>query len=376
MPPDSSPAEPEGGVRRVLMTADTVGGVWTYALALARALGERGVAVDLATMGPPPSGDQRREAAGAGVRLFESDFSLEWMEQCWEDVDRAAGWLLDLEQRCQPDVVHLNGFCHAVLPWRAPAIVVAHSCVLSWWRAVHGVEAPACWSEYRARVQRGLHSPAYVIAPTNAMRAALDAEYGAVGNVRVIANGLPLEPRQDLPREPIVFAAGRVWDEAKNVGALCAIAGQLRWPLYIAGALGADAPDRCEGTATRYLGRLSAAAIRTWYAQASIYALPARYEPFGLSILEAAAAGCALVLGDISSLRENWNGAAMFVEPDDHAGLVFAINRLADDPALRRELSERARVRAGEFRIARTADRYVEVYNAACATRAAQRASA
>ncbi len=33
--------------------------------------------------------------------------------------------------------------------------------------------------------------------------------------------------------------------------------------------------------------------------------LPARYEPFGLSVLEAALSGCALVLGDIPSLRES-----------------------------------------------------------------------
>ncbi len=39
------------------------------------------------------------------------------------------------------------------------------------------------------------------------------------------------------------------------------------------------------------------------------------YEPFGLSVLEAALSGCALVLGDIPSLRENWDGAADFAEP-------------------------------------------------------------
>ena len=52
-------------------------------------------------------------------------------------------------------------------------------------------------------------------------------------------------------------------------------------------------------------------------ARAAIYALPAHYEPFGLSILEAAMSGCALVLGDIPSLREIWGDAAVFVHPDN-----------------------------------------------------------
>ena len=50
------------GPRRVLMTADTVGGVWTYALDLSAGLGRSGIEVVLATMGrlPPPQQRARR----------------------------------------------------------------------------------------------------------------------------------------------------------------------------------------------------------------------------------------------------------------------------------------------------------------------------
>ena len=54
------------------------------------------------------------------------------------------------------------------------------------------------------------------------------------------------------------------------------------------------------------LGKLPAAEMKLWFAHAAIYCLPARYEPFGLSVLEAGLSGCALVLGDIPSLREIW----------------------------------------------------------------------
>jgi glycosyltransferase involved in cell wall biosynthesis len=95
---------------------------------------------------------------------------------------------------------------------------------------------------------------------------------------------------------------------------------------------------------------------------AHIYAHPARYEPFGLSVLEAAAAGCALVLGDIDSLRENWDGAALFVAPDDSGALGAAIQKLIAAPQERSRLAMRARARAAGFTIERMADAYLEAY--------------
>jgi hypothetical protein len=90
--------------------------------------------------------------------------------------------------------------------------------------------------------------------------------------------------------------------------------------------------------------------------------LPARYEPFGLSALEAALSGCALVLGDIDSLRENWSDAALFVAPDDRAALATALRRLIDDPDLRAGLADAARRRSREFSAAAMGDRTLELY--------------
>ena len=67
--------------RHVLMTADTVGGVWTYAIELSRGLSKHGVHVSLATMGAPLSEIQRRQARMCGVDIHESDFKLEWMDR-------------------------------------------------------------------------------------------------------------------------------------------------------------------------------------------------------------------------------------------------------------------------------------------------------
>lgn len=107
-----------------------------------------------------------------------------------------------------------------------------------------------------------------------------------------------------------------------------------------------------------------------WLGRAALFALPARYEPFGLSALEAGLAGCALVLGDIPSLREVWGDAAYFVPPEEPEALRQALVKLSGDLAARIELAVRARRRALEYSPARQAAGYLAVYEAARARRA------
>lgn len=362
-------------IRRILMTTDAVGGVWTHALDLTRGLTARGVRVDLAVLGPAPRPHQREEARSAGVQLLERPGRLEWMTDPWLDVEKNGAWLLDLDRRHRPDVIHLNGYCHGALRWHAPVLMAGHSCVRSWWRWVHGHEAPPEWDEYACRVRDGLLAVAMVVAPSTAMLADLEVDYGPFAQVRVIPNGRAFTPVPGVAREPIVFAAGRLWDEAKNIEAVCAVAPSLGWPVMIAGDDRHPDGGHCVPGYVHHLGPLSADAIAGWYARASIYVLPARYEPFGLTILEAALSGCALVLGDIRSLRENWTGAALFVPPDNRPGLAHAIQGLIRDPARREEMARRARARAQQFTVDRMVDGYLAAYRAIAAPVRDRRAS-
>ncbi len=418
----------------ILMTADTVGGVWTYALGLARALGEDGGAtVHLATMGAPLSPSQWDEArAVANVRIHESHFKLEWMPNPWDDLARAGDWLLDLEAQLRPDIIHLNGYAHAVCPFASPVLVVAHSCVCSWWRFVKNEAAPPEWDRYRAVVRDGLCAARAVAAPTGAIRDALHAEYGALPRpVHVIPNARAhtdgFRPAQ-TGKEPFIFAAGRAWDEAKNIAALVRVAPRLQWPVVVAGdaeepttltpqpaslprtltpqppsspcarplsqakegeselpyaasgspsfacerglaqgeeggrGVRVEAANASPCSSPQFTGKLSAADVAGYMARAAIYALPARYEPFGLSALEAALSGCALVLGDIPTLREVWGDAAIFVAPDDDAALHAALARLIEDTRYREEMASRALARAQIFSPVAMATAYAAVY--------------
>jgi glycosyltransferase involved in cell wall biosynthesis len=348
---------------KILMTVDTIGGVWTYALELIRALDLYQCDVALATMGRALSASQMHEAAQLpNLTLYESQYKLEWMEAPWEDVDQAGAWLLEIARETQPDIVHLNNYAHGVLPWSAPVLMMGHSCVLSWWEAVKRERAPEEWRTYHQRVKAGLRRAALVAAPTYAMLSALQYHYGPLHRTAVIYNGRTPELFSPTTKEPFIFSMGRLWDEAKNVQALEAIAPQLGWPVYVAGQ---DAPP--SGGAyrlqrVRWLGHLAAPDIASVLTRASIYVLPARYEPFGLSVLEAGFAGCALVLGDIASLREVWGAAACFVPPMNLTALAEILQELITKPAQRQAFAKAARQQAQNYHASTMGAAYWRAY--------------
>lgn len=339
---------------KVLMTADTVGGVWTYCVELAHALAPHGVDVHLVTMGRGLDQGQRAEATVfASVR--DSTFPLEWMDDPWSGVDAAGEWLLGIEENVRPDVVHLNGYVHASLPWRAPTLVVAHSDVLSWWRAVHGEDAPASWDTYRRRVGDGLRAAGRRVAPTAAVASDVLRSY-RVEDVAVVPNCRRTALLAPQAKEPFVVAAGRVWDTAKGMDALCRVAPSLPGRVVVAGETTQALPG------VEQLGPVPFAELATLMGRAAAFAAPCRYEPFGLSILEAGLAGCALVLGDLPSLREVWAGAATFV--GDDAALAQALTELLQDSGLAAARGAAARERALTFSPERTSRGYLEQYAA------------
>jgi glycogen(starch) synthase len=348
---------------KVLMTTDGAGGVLTYCVQLASVLSAAGVDVVMASMGPRLSAAQRADVREAGAEVVEGGYRLEWMDDPWRDVERAGEWLLALEREHGPDVIQVNGYAHASLPWRAPAFLVAHSCVCSWWRAVLEESAPDRYARYRAEVTRALAAAQVTVAPSEAMLRCLVEQYGEPRRRLVIHNGIRLTPRPSGPKEPFVLSAGRVWDRAKNIVQLEHAAAGLAWPVFVAGDAtgpdGGEAPGLSHAVALGVLGR---GELGRWMQRASIFALPALYEPFGLSVLEAAVAGCALVLGDIPSLRELWGSAALYVHPARPLELRGALERLIGDPRERDRLGQAAFERAQRYGLQPLADRYLALY--------------
>ena len=299
-------------------------------------------------MGPPATPIQLSELTGLeNVRVEENAEPLEWMENPWEGVARAGEWLLHLAEWFGPDIVHLNGYAHANLAWRFPVLVVAHSCVATWWRAVYGRDAGAEWNVYRGQVARGLKAADAIVTPSYDMASGIKEQYGLeTGRVEVIYNSSSLAAKPKAEKQSFCLAAGRFWDEAKNLDLLLQIAPHLSWPVCIAGSNSGPALSTSN---VHYLGQLDRADYLDHAGRASIFLHPAVYEPFGLAVLEAARNGCALVLSDIGSLRELWQDSAVFVPPRDPNLWVHAIRSLLADKAMRTEMGRTALERSIKY---------------------------
>jgi glycogen(starch) synthase len=346
------------------MTADSVGGVWTYAIELCRELGRHDVEVTLVVMGARPSADQALEAARlSNVSVIGTDLKLEWMADPEEDLALAGELLLEIEAERRPDVVHLNGYAHATLPFHAPVLVAAHSCVPTWSQACRGTALPPEWDLYRERVTAAVEAAAMVVAPTSAYLRDFIAAHGTPRAARTIHNGRDPSRFQVGQKHQMALAAGRFWDEAKNISLICRAAEGLNWPVVIAG--GTTSPDGNALTPPANLvcvGQLAPENLARRMSEAAVFVAPARYEPFGLGILEAAMSGCALVLGDIPTLRELWNEAAMFVLPDDEAALRSALETTLADRELSAALGAEARRRSLRYTAAAMGNGYMAAY--------------
>jgi glycogen synthase len=349
---------------KVLLTTDTVGGVWDHGVTLARELDAAGHEVLLAVIGEPR--DERLARIPPGVQVVSRPYRLEWMQDAEDDVPAAAAWLSGLAALWAADVVHLNQLAYAAFGFPAPVVTAAHSDVLSWWTHVHGCDAPPEWSSYARWVGDGLRAADAVVTPTGYHAELLHRHYG-VRPTRVIHNGIEPPPDEPAARgETVVLSVGRLWDRGKGVDVLDEAAGLLGPGFPPVHVLGETVAPRGEAFAAANLvvhGRVERAEVDAWMRRASIYVGPSRYEPFGLAPLEAALSGCALVLSDIGTFRELWDGCAEFFPPGGAPALADALAKLAADSTRRARLAEGARKRAlRRYTAARMAEEYLALY--------------
>jgi glycogen synthase len=348
-----------------MMTADAVGGVWTYAIDLARGLSHAGVETTLVVLGPSPSAEQHRAASAvAGLRLIDTGLTLDWMANDMDEIEDTAGAVRDLASDVEADVVHLNSPALAgFVGFSAPVLGACHSCVATWWDAVKDGPMPP---EFRLRteaLQQGMAACDALVAPSIAFARATASTY-RLSRPDVVRNGRVFGERVDEePRQATVFTSGRLWDEGKNVGVLDEAAGLARIDLRAAGPLeGPAGLNRISLAHAAPLGRLSADAVEHELRRATVYATSALYEPFGLGVLEAAQAGCALVLSDIPTFRELWDGAAIFVDPRDAQGFADAFRHLLNEPEKARQLGTAAHGRAKTYSVQAMTDGVLELY--------------
>jgi glycosyltransferase involved in cell wall biosynthesis len=333
------------------MTADAVGGVWQYSVDLARGLAPLGVETVLAVLGPSPSKAQLKTAASVErLTLLDTGLPLDWLAKTRGSVRKAGEAIARLAAGHSADLVQLNAPALAAeAKFDLPVIAVTHSCIPTWWAAVKGTRMDPAF-EWRAEITgKGFEAADLVIAPTAAFAEATRAAHGLAALPAVVHNGRAPLPLPSVAPHDFAFTAGRLWDKAKNVRTLDLAAERLLVPFYAAGPVRGPSGDTIELEHARGLGSLSEKEVARWLAAKPVFVSAAVYEPFGLAVLEAATAGCPLVLSDIPTFRELWDGAATFVDAMDADAFAEAAARIVGDDLLRAQMGAAARARAQRY---------------------------
>lgn len=370
----------------LLMTTDTVGGVWQYSINLSEALSRRGHRITLVTLGDLPNAAQMAQVrALPNVVCITTRFKLEWMHDPWTSVAESSRFVEALVKQLRPTLLHTNQYCFGSLAstLEVPVVVAAHSDVLSWcaWCLHDGdLYAPVddYWLRYRQVVQEGLQTARAIVAPSAFMRDMLLHYYRPPAPIHIIYNGCgtPYPPRP-VEREPLVVTVGRVWDIAKNVPlveeAVEMLPPDIRARFVVVGPRAH--PDHGEAWPAcseriEYIDYLPHAELMALLQRARIYIAAPRYEPFGLTTLEAALSGCTILANDTPFFRELWGDCATFFEHNSAYDLAVKLATLLQHPEQVSGIESCAYQRAiRHYSLDALAENYLALYEQICGSR-------
>jgi glycogen synthase len=366
----------------ILVTADTMSGSWTYTRELVTGLVTRGVRVTLVSFGEIPLPEETAWMDLLhGLEYRPTAFPLEWMDEAREDLVESSHFLTSLVRELRPDVLHLHQFCHGNLPVPRPRIVMAHGDIISWTQAVQGC-APRFtrWLEwYRETIIRGIAAADAIVAPSAWMLATVRDNYTLPQREVVIYPGRnPIFFNPYVSKDDSVLSVGRLLDAGKQVFLLTQHS--IPFSICIVGAdqtvpqprvpIRADVKVSTDQNCVAIRGPQTEAQLRALYSRAAVYAATSRYEPLGMSALDAAFSRCAIVANDIPAFREVWGDAALYFRTNDGRSLAETLRHLDSDRGLRHAYSDRAYARARErFTAKRMIDEYIDLYRSLISAR-------
>ena len=327
---------------------DAPGGVQSICRGLAERLERRGVAVALVG----PGRGEGRAGRPVPVRANQSTVPLTLAPTAGRVVRRLLA---------EVDVVHVHEPAVPVVGWVAagaplPLVATFHADPPLWARRAYHLAASAISARLRGAVLTA-------VSPVAA--AALPPSWG---EVTIIPNAVDVSSYPEVPRHPQRVAFLGRDEPRKGLDVLLSAWEQVkhRHPqaeLWVMGAQRADPP-----AGVVYCGTVDDAEKRAVLGSSAVFVAPNRGgESFGMVLIEAMAAGCAVVASSLPAFEAVLAGAGVTVPPGRADLLAAVLIDLLSDPRRVGILGEEAKVRASTFDWEVVADAYQAAYESALA---------
>jgi glycosyltransferase involved in cell wall biosynthesis len=365
---------------RILMTSyefPPIGGGGAAVVAgLSRELASIGHEVDLVTMSF--QGEAREEEVD-GVRVHRVPCVRRARHSCSapEAFSYVAGAMPTLHRLLGTRRFDV-GHAHFILPDGLLAWQARRYFGLPYVITAHGSDVPG-YNPHRLRAAHHLVRPVWkavvqgasrVVCPSEILEQLVLAQRPSRRKTVVIPNGLEVGEHAPRPLGPSVLMVSRMLERKGAQYLLEALAHTpLRADVNIVG----DGPYLAElrqmaaalQSPAKFHGWMDnrSPELRGMYQASGIFVLPSEAENFPIVLLEAMAAGLAIVTTAGTGCAEVVGDAGLLVPVRDARALAVALKRLVDDPVLRQSLGAAARRRIEDnFTWRAVAGRYVEQY--------------
>ncbi|MDV3243544.1 MAG: glycosyltransferase family 4 protein [Nitrososphaerales archaeon] len=265
------------------------------------------------------------------------------------------------------DLVHVASLPYAAFVGFHPLVVTTHSPVTEegkYYGSSNRLKRP--WASFlEGRSARKANA---IVAVSKATATELASRYDVGDKVHVIPNGVDTSffaPGRRSSNKVLICSR---LDPRKNIGEALAALGEVGAPLELEVVGEGPERSRLEGIASRYryphrfTGALPEEELRNAYATARVFVSSSSSEGFGISVLQAMAAGCAVVVSDLPAHRELVDHMANGMVYSREKELAEYVTLLLKNDDLAEKLGARAREKAKQYSWESVATRTKELY--------------
>ena len=351
---------------RLIITTD-IEYTWNYAITLCESLLQSiNAEILLVSLGGKPSEIQSDRVKKSKLQVLYTEYPPSIDPSRVDQNKEAAYYLEDVIEEFNPTLVHINNEAFYDLHSSKPRVITIHDDYINRlkWTENRGCDfhLPSYLSNYKEFIVNGLHQADIIVTPSRFSAEQVFKSYNLKNKIKVINNGISIEPYSEFQKDPVIFTVSRYWDKSKNLGLFLKAVSRLpdNVKVYMAGECNyyKELPKK-----VHYLGSLSPDKLHQEYRNASIFLALSSYENFGTTLTEAAYANCAIVANDIPAFKELWDDCACFYETNNLNSLIRNLNNLIENDRLLEITAKNCQAKAlSSYNSRRMGFEYINLY--------------